>query len=229
MPLNRRVEITMTKGLRALFIGLLSAIFCAGCDVLRVPVAPGSVLFQDDFSRSSSGWDRYQDEVYLTDYYDDGYRIFVRTPETDAWANPGLDLENVQIEVDAKRLAGPEDNILGVLCRYQDSKNYYYFLISSDGYAGIGIYKDGRRRLLTGENLQPSLNIAKGDAVNHIRADCDGYSLRLWVNGALVYEAQAAEWSQGDVGLIAGTYEQGGTDILFDNFSVILPSQGSED
>jgi hypothetical protein len=204
-------------------------LLCAGCDIFQIPVEPGSVLFQDDFSRSSSGWDRYRDEVYLTDYYNGGYRILVQTPDTDAWANPGLVLDDVQIEVDATKLAGPDDNIFGVLCRYQDSRNYYYFLISSDGYAGIGIFKDGRRQLLTGENLLPSMNIASGEATNHIRADCDGYRLRLMVNGALVYEAQAAEWSGGDVGLIAGTYGQGGTDILFDNFSVILPADGSEE
>lgn len=197
---------------------------CTGCSAFSIPVEPGSVLFQDDFSRSTSGWDRYREEAYLTDYFEEGYRIFVRTPETDSWANPGLDLEDVQIEVDATKLAGPDDNIFGVLCRYQDSKNFYYFLISSDGFAGIGIYKDGRRQLLTGDNLLPSLNIAKGEATNHIRADCDGYHLRLLVNGSLVYEAQAAEWSRGDVGLIAGTYRTGGTDIFFDNFSVILPA-----
>jgi hypothetical protein len=48
--------------------------------------------------------------------------------------------------------------------------------------------------------------------------------LALFVNGRLVAEAQAAEWQSGDIGLIAGTYDLPGTDVLFDNFSVLQPS-----
>lgn len=188
-----------------------------------VTADPGEVVFQDDFSRPVSGWDRYNDPTYSSDYYEGGYRIHVLEPNTDAWASPRLDLADVQIEVDATKLGGPDDNVFGVLCRYKDSRNFYFFLVSSDGYTGIGVYKDGRRRLLTDDSLLPSEAVNRGNALNHIRADCDGYRLRLLVNGILVAEAQAAEWPRGDVGLIAGTYDQAGTEILFDNFSVLQP------
>ena len=199
-----------------LFVSLL----VAACSVTA---DPGEVVFQDDFSRPVSGWDRYYDPTYSSDYYDGGYRIHVLEPNTDAWASPRLDLADVQIEVDATKLGGPDDNVFGVLCRYKDSRNFYFFLVSSDGYTGIGVYKDGRRRLLTDDSLLPSEAVNRGNALNHIRADCDGYRLRLLVNGILVAEAQAAEWPRGDVGLIAGTYDQAGTEILFDNFSVLQP------
>ncbi|MCH7610629.1 MAG: hypothetical protein J4N76_03185 [Chloroflexi bacterium] len=199
-----------------LFVSLL----VAACSVTA---DPGEVVFQDDFSRPVSGWDRYNDPTYSSDYYEGGYRIHVLEPNTDAWASPRLDLADVQIEVDATKLGGPDDNVFGVLCRYKDSRNFYFFLVSSDGYTGIGVYKDGRRRLLTDDSLLPSEAVNRGNALNHIRADCDGYQLRLHVNGILVAEAQAAEWPRGDVGLIAGTYDQAGTEILFDNFSVLQP------
>ena len=199
-----------------LFVSLL----VAACSVTA---DPGEVVFQDDFSRPVSGWDRYNDPTYSSDYYEGGYRIHVLEPNTDAWASPRLDLADVQIEVDATKLGGPDDNVFGVLCRYKDSRNFYFFLVSSDGYTGIGVYKDGRRRLLTDDSLLPSEAVNRGNALNHIRADCDGYQLRLLVNGILVAEAQAAEWPRGDVGLIAGTYDQAGTEILFDNFSVLQP------
>ena len=199
-----------------LFVSLL----IAACSVTA---DPGEVVFQDDFSRPVSGWDRYNDPTYSSDYYEGGYRIHVLEPNTDAWASPRLDLADVQIEVDATKLGGPDDNVFGVLCRYKDSRNFYFFLVSSDGYTGIGVYKDGRRRLLTDDSLLPSEAVNRGNALNHIRADCDGYQLRLHVNGILVAEAQAAEWPRGDVGLIAGTYDQAGTEILFDNFSVLQP------
>ncbi len=199
---------------------LLVSLIVAACSVTA---DPGEVVFQDDFSRPVSGWDRYYDPTYSSDYYEGGYRIHVLEPNTDAWASPRLDLADVQIEVDATKLGGPDDNVFGVLCRYKDSRNFYFFLVSSDGYTGIGVYKDGRRRLLTDDSLLPSEAVNRGNALNHIRADCNGYQLRLLVNGILVAEAQAAEWPRGDVGLIAGTYDQAGTEILFDNFSVLQP------
>ena len=194
------------------------------CSVFQFETSPGEVLFQDDFSRETSGWDRYHDSTYSSDYYQGGYRIHILQPNTDAWANPHLSFENVQIEVDARRLSGPENNLYGLICRYQDPRNYYFFLISSDGYAGIGIFKDGRRELISGDSLLPHEAILSGEAINHIRADCEAYWLRMYVNNALVAEAQAAEWQEGDVGLIAGAYEVAGTEILFDNFSVLHPS-----
>ncbi len=199
---------------------LLGGLLIAACSVSS---APGAVVFQDDFSRPISGWDRYYDATYSSDYHEGGYRIHVLEPNTDAWAIPHLDLADVQIEVDAAKLGGPDDNVYGVLCRYKDARNFYFFLVSSDGFSGIGVYKDGRRRLLTDESLLPSEAVYRGDALNHIRADCHGYQLRLFVNGILVAETQAAEWPSGDVGLIAGTYGQAGTEILFDNFSVLQP------
>jgi hypothetical protein len=204
-----------------LAIPLLVVVLISSCSVSS---SPGEVVFQDDFSRPVSGWDRYYDATYSSDYQDGGYRIHVLEPNTDAWAIPHLDLTDVQIEVDATRLGGPEDNIYGVLCRYKDSRNFYFFLVSSDGYSGIGVYKDGRRRLLTDESLLPSEAVNRGDIPNHIRADCSGYQLRLFVNGILVANTQAAEFQSGDVGLIAGSYGQPGTEILFDNFSVLQPS-----
>ncbi len=206
--------------INCVMILLLASLLLAACSV---SVDPGEVVFQDDFSRPVSGWDRYSDPTYSSDYYEGGYRIHVLEPNTDAWAVPQLDLADVQIEVDATKLGGPDDNVYGVLCRYKDSRNFYFFLVSSDGYSGIGVYKDGRRRLLTDDSLLPSGAVNVGGALNHIRADCNGYQLRLLVNGILVAEAQAAEWPRGDVGLIAGTYDQPGTEIIFDNFSVLQP------
>lgn len=206
-----------------LILATLAAALLGSCRVVRPQAGPGEVIYQDDFSRENSGWDRYQDPTYLSDYHQGSYRIHVLTPNTDAWANPDLDLDDVRIEVDALKVGGPDNNVFGVLCRYQDSRNFYFFLISSDGYSGIGVYKEGRRRLLTDDSLLPSPAVNQGSAPNHIRADCDGFSLRLFVNGQLVAESRAAEWRSGDIGLLAGTYELAGTEILFDNFSAVRP------
>lgn len=185
------------------------------------PTAPSSVLFQDDFSSTSSGWDSYRDDETVTDYDSDGYRIQVLAPDTELWANPGLDFTDVRVEVDATRQSGPEDNDFGVICRYQDVDNFYYFVITSDGYYGILKVKDGETNLLTGEEFGTTDAIISGK--NHIRADCVGDTLTLYVNGQQLDTRQDAEYTSGDVGLIAGSYTESGTDILFDDFMVLKP------
>lgn len=182
------------------------------------------VLFQDDFSSTNSGWDRVDNEEGMTDYQDDGYRIYVPTDDTELWANPGLDFGDVQIEVDALRQAGPEDNDFGVICRYQDVDNFYYMLITSDGYYGIFKVKDGDANLLGGsDSMGTSSKIKSGSETNHIRADCVGDTLTLYVNGQELDSQQDSDFATGDVGLIAGTYTEAGTDIWFDNFTVLEP------
>lgn len=206
-----------------LSVAIALGLALSACGLLRPQAGPGEVIFQDDFSRSDSGWDRYQDPSYSSDYLEGTYRIHVLSPLTDAWANPDLEVSDARIEVDAAKVSGPDNNVYGLLCRFQDYRNYYFFLISSDGYAGIGLNKDGQRRLLSDDSLLPSEAVLQGSLWNHIRADCDGFTLRLYVNGQLVAETRAAEWSSGDVGLIVGTYELAGSEVLFDNFSVVRP------
>ncbi len=193
---------------------------------------PSNVLFQDDFSRTSSGWDRVNIEGEgMTDYQDGVYRIQVLTAETIVWSNPGLDFSDVQIEVDSTKVGGPDDNDFGVICRYEelgnDQYNYYFFLISSDGYYGIGKVLGDSQELIGTDVLVTSEHINQGMAANHIRADCVGSTLTLYVNGQMLTSQRDTNLTSGDVGLLASTYGTAGTDIHFDNFSVLKP-EGSQ-
>lgn len=195
----------------------------AGCNWFELNVPPGGIIFQDDFTIPASGWDRLNEEEHVTEYQNGGYRIAVHEPETLLWARPKLDLLDVRIVVSATKLSGPDDNSYGIICRYQDANNFHFFLISSDGYSGIGTFTDGVKTLLTGEAMLPSEAIFEGDHTNHLQAECVENRLIFTVNGAQVGFAHAEIDLHGDVGLIAGTGEIPGTDILFDNFSVTRP------
>ncbi len=208
---------------------LLFSVACSLTSLGSSPQAPTpipsvAVLFQDDFADPNSGWDRVQTEDGITDYTNDGaYRIQVNIPNTDIWANPGLDFTDVRIEVDATKVGGPDDNDFGVQCRYQDIDNFYFFIISSDGYYAIGKLKDGKETLLTGDVMDYSDAILQGFATNHLRADCVGNILSLYVNGAPLASVQDSDFRHGDVGLMAGTFDTPGTEILFDHFAVLRP------
>jgi hypothetical protein len=191
-------------------------------------VAPGEVLFQDDFSRSESGWDRYADEIYQADYTNGSYQIKLHEINRMAWSRPQLNFEDVLIRVEGRRLSGPIDNVYGVdvygvVCRYVDHDHFTFFLISSDGFAGIGRYAGGEKELLSHETMLPTDAITPPEESNLIQAACVGPQLTLWVNGEPVAEATSPEVVEGDVGLLVGAYDEADVVIQFDNFSTLMP------
>lgn len=215
---------------RLILLILLLAAASLACSVLspdasptEAPAPDADVLFQDDFSSTDSGWDRVSVEEGITDYADGVYRIYVNTAETDVWANPGLSFEDVRVEVDATKVGGDDDNDFGLICRYLDSANFYFFVVSSDGYYGIGRVIDGSQELIGDNAMLPTDEVNQGNATNRLRADCVGDQLSLYINGAFVASQEDATFTSGDVGLMAGSFSTAGTDIHFDNFLVRQP------
>jgi hypothetical protein len=208
---------------------VLLAALCVSCSVLDSPVIPkaaaqsGTVLFSDDFSRPDSGWETWSQDGSSVSYQDGELRFFVNTTQFSYWSRPGKRFDDALIQVDAVRRGGPEDNDMGIICRYKNEDNYYAFLISSDGYGGIVKVKDGTYYLLTGEALSYYEAIKTGSEINAITAGCVGSKLTLTVNGTLITTADDNDLVSGEVGLIAGTYDLPGVDIAFDNFEVRKP------
>jgi hypothetical protein len=183
-----------------------------------------NLLFTDDFSNPNSGWDRVNETDYLSDYYENAYRILVNKEMMDIWANPeNLSFADVSIEVDATKNGGPDDNDFGVICRYQDLNHFYTGIISSDGYYGIIKSTSDGSETLGRDSLDYSDLIHQGLATNHIRFDCIGDVLTLYVDGEQLDQQTDNEYTYGNVGLTAGTYKTPATDILFDNFKVYQP------
>jgi hypothetical protein len=209
----------------------LLIILSIACSTTTAPVAStpqdqtassGSVLFQDDFARPISGWDRFRSAEGTMDYNAAGYRMLVNSLDTNFWSTPHKNFADVRMEVDVGKLGGPDENRIGLLCRFTGN-DYYFFLISSDGFYGAGIYMGGQAVLLGQSEMQASGNIKKGLAVNHLRADCAGDKLVFYVNGFQLVNVQDARLKSGDVGLLAGTFAQPSVDVIFDNFVVLKP------
>jgi hypothetical protein len=185
-------------------------------------VPSGNVLFQDDFASPVTGWDRLMTAEGTMDYDGGGYRLLVNAPNTNFWSTPHKNFADVRIEVDSGKLGGPDENRIGLICRFTGS-DYYFFLISSDGFYGIGLYAGGQAVLLGQSEMQSNENIKTGLAVNHLRADCAGDTLTFYVNGFQVASVRDATVKSGDVGLLAGTFNGLGVDVIFDNFVVLKP------
>ena len=182
----------------------------------------GALIFEDDFSDPNSGFDRRAVAEGITDYNADGFRMVVNTPQANFWSTAKRDLADVRLEVDEGRLGGPDENRVGLICRYTNN-SYYFFIITHDGFYAIGLFKDGQAALLGQTEMQASPVINRGTNVNHLRADCVGDRLTLYVNDEKLAEATDATLTHGDVGLLAGAFSQPGVDIIFDNFVAIQP------
>ena len=184
---------------------------------------PHNILFKDDFSDPTSGWERTNEDEGITNYENGYYRIFVNTKHNTIWADPGLSFTDARISVTTTKLGGPDDNVFGIICRYEPPNNFYFFFISSDGYYGIGKTINGKQTILGAESMLKSSAIKQGNETNTIQADCVGERLKLYVNEQLVEEVTDNTLKEGSVGLIAGSYEHVGVDIYFDDFIVSKP------
>jgi hypothetical protein len=199
---------------------ILSA--CAPAPTPATPPPPsGTVLFQDDFDSPATGWNRFANDGGIVDYYEGSFRILVRLPGMNFWSTPEQDFRDVRVETDVLKVGGPDENRMGLMCRYQHG-NYYFFIISDDGYYGIGKFMDGQTTLLGKTDMQPSGTILPG-LVNHLRADCIGDTLTFYVNFTEIASVQDADLASGDVGVLAGSFLLAGVDVVFDHFVVMQP------
>jgi hypothetical protein len=181
----------------------------------------GDILYQEGFENNTTGWERISNENGIMDYDGGGYRILVRQPKLNFWSTPEKDFGDVRVEADVIKLNGPDENRMGVICRYQ-SGNYYFFIISNDGYYVIGKFIGGQTLLLGQTEMQPSELIQSG-TMNHLRADCIGNTLIFYINFKEVAATTDTDFPSGDVGVLAGAFSQPGVDVLFDDFVVIQP------
>ena len=162
----------MRHGSRLLAAGFcISVAVAVSCGPARSSATPlpAGVLFQDDFANNTTGWDQHTGADVTTNYDSGQYLIAVSQPSVDVWAQPGLDLTDVSVQVDTQYHGGPINNEYGLMCRYQrggDGKNsFYFFYISTDGYYALGkVSKDVREILSPAQGSpQPTAAIKPAD------------------------------------------------------------------
>ncbi len=211
-------------------IAICLLIFISGCASVQkyfinptpAPIS-GSVLFSDDFSTTANEWKTWNEPNAMVIYQAGGLHFLINESDQVFWSRPGYKFEDVKIQADAIKVAGPNNNSFGVVCRMVDDQNFYAFLVSSDGYAGILRVLDGQFKLLNNDSLQFSSAIAQGVSLNQITAECRADQLSLAINGQVAFQVQDANFARGDVGFIAVSYNEIGVDILFDNLVVFQP------
>jgi len=193
-----------------------TATIVAGYQPPERPLPRGELLLDDDFSRQR--WKVYSDSEHRKGYADGRYFIAVDAQEYSFWSMAGEAYDNFVLEVETVQLAGPDNNDYGVILRYQDEGSFYSFEISGDGLYTFNKLVDNELYEII--PWQRSDAIQPGPQSNVLRVEAVDSNFTFFINDELVDVAIDPEFAQGDIGFVAGTYENAGTHIAFDNLKV---------
>jgi Domain of Unknown Function (DUF1080) len=187
--------------------------------------ASGSILFQDDFSKPANGWMAAKTDYAEFAYLDGEYRILLNKPDFNTYSLlPKQSFGDCSVEVDVRLMAGPSNGVFGILCRAEANEQTvgkaYVFAIRADGFYAI-LKRTSPTFWDAIAYGKESKAIKPGNAVNHLRADCSGTTLTLYVNGEKLLEKADTAFKAGEVGLAVTTQPKSEPlDVRFDNFVV---------
>ena len=183
----------------------------------------GAILYEDDFSDLSSGWEEGDFDEGAVGYGEGVYVVTATEEDNMMWAFGPVSYEDMVIRVETIQVSAPpnDNNGYGVFCRLQEDDDGYALRISGDGYYAIHLIEDGEFIDLV--DWRRSDAIRQGNASNTIVAECEGTALSLTVNGVLVAEVEDDTFASGSVGFTATSFEPESTEIHFDDLVVTAP------
>jgi len=184
-----------------------------------------SLVYQDDFSDQSSGWDDAFDEHTLKQYGATKYHIEVDAPNLFAWGVANRDIADFVLEVVTKQWEGPDNNSYGVIFRVQDKDNFYRFDITGDGFFLLSKYVNANWLTLADWSQSPAINT--GPSENRLRVSALNSRISVYVNGQFLAEVTDESFRRGDIGFFAGTFNEPGVHVSFDDLQIWAPP-GSE-
>ncbi len=216
------------KQFKKIFLAVIISFAAIACGLENI--VPGGdndslgngVIFFDDFSNPESGWER-SIQGGIKDYFDGVYHIRVDSPNYYSWSVANQSIGDSRISVKLAYLGEADLAEMGVICRYVDDGNFYYFSIRSDGFYSIFKRQDNNEYFLVMDEYQSSLVIKQGITSNLVEVECVGNRLSLFVNEQHLISVNDSSFPFGDVGLIVGAFEQPNVNVYFDNFKVVSP------
>ena len=193
-------------------------------DPTSVMPEPGSLLYEYNFDDPGSGWSTFTGDGTYVGYEDGGYRLVINQSNYMVWGNPepALDLADLLIEVDVRQVEGPLDNNFGVLVRYienDEQHSYYWFQISGDGFYSVDFRLEDEWIPLVKWEASPAIYTGLG-VTNRIGVVCSGGQFSFYVNDDHLVDVSDGTIGRGSIGLAAGTFEESGVVVQFDDLRV---------
>jgi hypothetical protein len=190
--------------------------------------------YVDDFSNPSTGWIVTENEAYSIAYTkQQDYLLKIMSPDQYIFMTPPATTisppyKNLTIQVDIKQENFPESSV-GVMCRFEDSSNYYAVEIKGRKYKILRMVL-GRETVLTAPGWKTADHIEYVDSGGyaHLTFDCTGSALTVTFNGQSqpAITDSAATLQDGNVAIFARSGHSAKPDLYdqvsFDNFRLTI-------
>lgn len=186
----------------------------------KTAAAQSALFYSEDFNYASEWeWGDGTEVEYLVENGKLKGEVFGQIV---AWTFAGKSFSDIKIEVDVNKISGSDLNEFGIICNATDNRHFYAFVIGSDQTYQIW-RQDGDDSTQLVE-WASSLDINDGTKHNTVTVICNGGSLTLLVNGNELTTVYDTTYTEGDVGVIVGQFEENSTvSVYFDNFNVSNP------
>jgi S1-C subfamily serine protease len=176
------------------------------------------VLFEDYFEPPSSGWYEWDGDATSVEFINGDMQISIFEADYYAWNNPELWFTDVILSAYVHVDEPVGDASYGLICRYQDEDNFYSLEVSEDGY--FAIFKKIAGDYEVVEDWHET-DLVPSSGTFEIYASCIGDELTLAVDGTVLGSVEDNSFSDGDVGVIAETWNLGGFTVSFEDFIVL--------
>lgn len=198
--------------LRILFL-LLVALLVVSC---------GESGYLETFENSRA-WSDTEQEGVSGAVVDEQLHLTVDLPESMFYTTMGRrNLEDGVFELDVQALDGSAESAFGLVFRATpNSTDFYYFLVSVDGFYSIGGCQNG---CLEGDLIRIADNMwIQSDAIEQglnqphsLRVEAIGDSLAYFINGVEIGRFSNTAIPKGDIGILLQTFDSSAT-VAFDN------------
>jgi len=179
------------------------------------------LVYEDDFSNPSSGWDDAFDRYTTKQYGNNKYYVEITTSNLVAWGLANRKVSDFRIEVHAAQEVGPNNNGYGILFRFQDRDNFYRFDISGDGFFLLSKFYNGEWVTLVPWTASSAINV--GQATNLLSVEAVGSQIRVYANDTLLAEVEDDSLTDGNFGFFASTFSEPNLTVSFDDIVLWTP------
>jgi hypothetical protein len=182
-------------------------------------VRSAAPVYYESFRVDDGGWDTSATDDVIPYYTAGTLHLWVGAPETVGYSLSSWEAGDFFLEVDSYQVDGSLNNEFGVIFRYLDADNYYYFSVSSDGYYAFYRYLDGVWDPIIEWTASDAIATGEGSA-NWLGLFAVGNRLTFLINDYIVDTIYDDSFDYGGLGLTVGAIEEGGIDVAFDDLSL---------
>ena len=178
-----------------------------------------------------SAWEVDQYEGVSSAIVDETLQLTVEFPESLFWTTAGRrNFQDGVFEVDVTPLSGSLEAAYGLVFRASpNASDFYYFLVSADGFYSIGGCQNGCAdndflRIADAMWIESPLLQTGLDVTQSLRVEALGDQLAYFVDGEEIGRFEHPTFEKGDIGILLQTFDSSAT-VAFDNLKFTASEQ----